>query len=71
MRLPCVVDAGREITSPLSSIDFEFLRGAIAGLPDVESAFPNRVALYIVAAPAQWTDVGEGKTHGQWAQRGA
>ncbi|SEF24672.1 FAD/FMN-containing dehydrogenase [Amycolatopsis pretoriensis] len=64
-----LVEAGHEITSPLSSIDFEFLRGAIADVPDAESAFPNRSAPYIVTASAQWTDAGEDETHAQWSRQ--
>jgi FAD/FMN-containing dehydrogenase len=64
-----LVNAGRAITSPLSSIDFEFLRGAIADVPDAESAFPNRDAPYIVTASAQWTNAGEDATHTQWSRQ--
>jgi FAD/FMN-containing dehydrogenase len=64
-----LVDAGHAITSPLSSIDFEFLRGAIADVPDAESAFPNRDAPYIVTASAQWTNAGEDATHAQWSRQ--
>jgi FAD/FMN-containing dehydrogenase len=64
-----LVDAGNALTSPLSCIDFEFLRGAIADVPDAESAFPNREAPYIVTASAQWTNAGEDATHAQWSRQ--
>ncbi|RJQ84663.1 FAD-binding oxidoreductase [Amycolatopsis panacis] len=64
-----LVNASDEITSPLSSIDFEFLRGAIVDVPDGESAVPNRDAPYIVTASAQWTNAGEDETHAQWSRR--
>jgi FAD/FMN-containing dehydrogenase len=64
-----LVEAGHAITSPLSSIDFEFLRGAIADVPDAKSAFPNRDAPYIVTASAQWTIADEDTTHAQWSRQ--
>jgi FAD/FMN-containing dehydrogenase len=64
-----LVEAGQESTSPLSSIDFEFLRGAIADVPDVESAFPHRDAPYIVTASAQWTNADEDETHARWSRQ--
>jgi FAD/FMN-containing dehydrogenase len=39
-----------------SSVDFEYLRGAIADVPDGDSAFPGRLAPYIYTASAQWSD---------------
>ncbi|MFI1864050.1 FAD-binding oxidoreductase [Streptomyces jumonjinensis] len=64
-----LVGAAREITSPLSSIDFEYLRGAIADVPDEESAFPRRDAPYICTASAQWTDPGADRAHEEWSRR--
>ncbi|MYW90730.1 FAD-binding oxidoreductase [Amycolatopsis rubida] len=64
-----LVNAGRAITSPMSSIDFEFLRGAIAEVPDAGSAFPNRGAPYIVTASAQWTNADEDATHTRWSRQ--
>jgi FAD/FMN-containing dehydrogenase len=64
-----LVKAGHAITSPLSCIDFEFLRGAIADVPDAESAFPNRDAPYIVTASAHWTNASQDATHAQWSRQ--
>jgi FAD/FMN-containing dehydrogenase len=58
-----------EMPSELSSIDFEYLRGAIAR-PDHDSAFPNRDAPYIVTASAQWTDPARDEENVAWARRG-
>ncbi|WP_198520669.1 FAD-binding oxidoreductase [Kitasatospora sp. CB02891] len=51
-----LVEAARDIRSPLSSIDFEFLCGAISGPANEDSAFPRREAPYICTASAQWID---------------
>ncbi|GCD41362.1 FAD-binding oxidoreductase [Streptomyces paromomycinus] len=57
-----------EMPSHLSSIDFEFLRGAIAEDPGHDSAFPHRDAPYIVTASAQWTDPADDEENAAWAR---
>ncbi|WP_201295381.1 MULTISPECIES: FAD-binding oxidoreductase [Nocardia] len=63
------IEAAAEITSPLSCIDFEFLRGAILDVPEQTSAFPARQAPYIFTASAQWTDSRTDEEHVDWARR--
>jgi len=67
--VPQIVEAAADITSPLSSIDFEFLRGAISSVPDEDSAFPRRDAPYILTASAQWTRPEEDDHHIGWTRR--
>ncbi|MFC4029979.1 FAD-binding oxidoreductase [Streptomyces polygonati] len=61
--------AGEENPSSRSSIDFEFLRGAITGSGADRSAFPNREAPYICTASAQWVDPGADAPNIAWARR--
>ncbi|MEU1885506.1 FAD-binding oxidoreductase [Micromonospora sp. WMMD987] len=56
--------------SALSSIDFEYLRGAIDDVPDETSAFPRRDAPYICTLSAQWTDPARDATGASWARHG-
>jgi FAD/FMN-containing dehydrogenase len=65
-----LLDATREIASPLSAIDFEYLRGAITDVPDGDSAFPRRDAPYICTVSAQWTDPAEDAGHRAWSRLG-
>ncbi|ATL31027.1 FAD-binding oxidoreductase [Streptomyces formicae] len=60
--------ATTEIPAPLSTIDFEFLRGAIAK-GGAESAFPNRDAPYICTASAHWTDAADDDRNAAWSRR--
>lgn len=60
--------ATTEIPAPLSTIDFEFLRGAIAA-DSAESAFPNRDAPYICTASAHWTDAADDDRNAAWSRR--
>lgn len=62
--------AAREMPSTRSSIDFEYLRGAIADEPVHGSAFPHRDAPYIVTVSAQWTDTAHDEENAAWARRG-
>jgi Berberine and berberine like len=62
-----MLDSAAEMPSELSSIDFEYLRGAITGRPGHDSAFPNRDAPYIVTASAQWTDPARDEENATWA----
>ncbi|MFI0723595.1 FAD-binding oxidoreductase [Streptomyces sp. NPDC021224] len=62
--------AGADMCSQASSVDFEFLRGAIARPSGAErSAFPNREAPYICTASAQWTDPAQDAPNAAWARR--
>ncbi|MGW2151564.1 FAD-binding oxidoreductase [Nonomuraea bangladeshensis] len=63
------VAAGRDIRSRRSSIDFEFLRGAMTDVPDEKSAFPHRDAPYIFTASAQWTDPEDDAENIAWSRR--
>ncbi|HEX4831831.1 MAG TPA: FAD-binding oxidoreductase [Trebonia sp.] len=54
--------------SPLSAIDFGYLRGAIEDVPDAESAFPSRSAAYICTASAQWLDPAGDRENIAWAR---
>jgi FAD/FMN-containing dehydrogenase len=63
------VAAAAEMTSTRSSIDFEYLGGAIAESPETASAFPHRDAAYMYTASAQWTDAGADDTHLAWSRR--
>ncbi|MFF2066121.1 FAD-binding oxidoreductase [Streptomyces sp. NPDC058200] len=65
-----LLDSTREIESPLSAIDFEYLRGAISDVADEDSAFPRRDAPYICTVSAQWTDPAEDPAHAEWSRRG-
>lgn len=56
--------------STRSSIDFEYLRGAITDVPDEDSAFPRRDAPYIVTVSAQWTDPAQDEANAAWSRRG-
>ncbi|MFE0023939.1 FAD-binding oxidoreductase [Amycolatopsis sp. NPDC059021] len=63
-----LVESCADIRSPLSAIDFEYLRGAIGDVPDGESAFPRRAAPYICTASAQWLDPGHDPENISWAR---
>jgi FAD/FMN-containing dehydrogenase len=63
-----LVAACADLRSPLSSIDFEYLRGAICDVPDAESAFPGRDAPYICTASAQWLDPADDRENISWAR---
>ncbi|MFE0173999.1 FAD-binding oxidoreductase [Streptomyces sp. NPDC059002] len=60
--------ATTEIPAPLSTIDFEFLRGAISEGGE-GSAFPNRDAPYICTASAHWTDAADDGPNAAWSRR--
>ncbi|WP_220183390.1 FAD-binding oxidoreductase [Sphaerisporangium album] len=64
-------DAVREMPSPLSSIGFEYLRGAVTDVPDEDSAFPRRDAAYMCTVSAQWTAPGGDAENIAWARRAA
>ena len=63
-----LVAACADFRSPLSSIDFEYLRGAICDVPDATSAFPGRDAPYICTASAQWLDPADDRENISWAR---
>lgn len=50
-----------------SSIDFEYLMGAINN-PSIDSAFPHRDAPYICTVSAQWVDAAEDQANIRWAR---
>jgi FAD/FMN-containing dehydrogenase len=54
--------------SPLSSINFEFLRGAVATVPDEKSAFPNRMAPYIYTVSSQWLRTEDDSANIAWTR---
>ncbi|MEU6433254.1 FAD-binding oxidoreductase [Streptomyces albidoflavus] len=62
--------AASEMPTRMSSIDFEYLGGAIAAEPEQESAFPRRDVPYMVTASAQWTDPAEDEENALWAREG-
>lgn len=62
------VRAARNIRDRRSSIDFEYLRGAIAAVGDEESSFPGRMAPYIYTASAQWSDSSHDLENIAWAR---
>ncbi|GIG63542.1 oxidoreductase [Longispora fulva] len=59
-----------EMRSPLSCIDFEYLRGAIADVPEADSAFPRRDAPYIYTVSAQWTESSADQENIDWSRHG-
>ncbi|MGA5820050.1 FAD-binding oxidoreductase [Kitasatospora sp. NPDC094028] len=63
-----LVAATREHPSPLGSIEVEYLRGAIAQVPDEDSAFPGRGARYRLTVAAHWTDPGQDAEHLAWSR---
>jgi FAD/FMN-containing dehydrogenase len=63
-----LMTAARECPSHRSSIDFEFLGGAIND-PSIDSAFPHREAPYMCTASAQWIDAIEDEANITWARR--
>jgi FAD/FMN-containing dehydrogenase len=65
-----LVEATREMPSPLSSIDFEFLGGAIQEVPDEASAFPGRGAPYMCTVSAHWEDDADDADNIAWSRRG-
>ncbi|WP_225729197.1 MULTISPECIES: FAD-binding oxidoreductase [unclassified Nocardia] len=64
------LESARDIRSPRSSIDFEYLRGAISDIPSDSSAFPCRDAPYIYTVSAQWTDPADDAENVEWSRRG-
>lgn len=69
-----LLDGAARMPSTSASIDFEYLRGAIAEGPAGEDpsvrdgAFPNRDAPYIVTASAQWSDPAHDGENAGWAR---
>ncbi|NQE90863.1 FAD-binding oxidoreductase [Nocardia terpenica] len=63
-----LVVAARENPSQRSTIDFEYLRGAINETGSETSAFPNRDAPYICTASAQWLDSAADVENTDWAR---
>ncbi|MFJ9847080.1 FAD-binding oxidoreductase [Kitasatospora sp. NPDC101155] len=63
-----LVEATTANPSALCSIDFEFLRGAIADVPEEDSAFPGRAAAFQVTAEAHWTDPERDAEHIAWSR---
>jgi FAD/FMN-containing dehydrogenase len=63
-----LVDHFSRITSPLSALVLEQLGGAVARVPEDETAFSYRGAAYNLAVIARWTDPAEADTHIAWAR---
>ncbi|MEV4345977.1 FAD-binding oxidoreductase [Actinoplanes sp. NPDC049596] len=70
---PAVAEAmianAEDIRSPLSCVDFEYLRGAITDVPEEESAFPGRAAPYMYTASAHWLDPDQDDEEAAWSRR--
>ncbi|WP_232376408.1 FAD-binding oxidoreductase [Amycolatopsis aidingensis] len=71
-----IADPAEELTeaalrspAPWSSIDFEYLRGAIVRPPPGGSAFPNRDASYICTVSAHWADRHRDVENIEWARQ--
>ena len=64
------IQTARSMHSRLSSIDFEYLGGAIGDIPGADSAFPSRLAPYIYTVSAQWRDSGDDDGNIAWTRRG-
>jgi FAD/FMN-containing dehydrogenase len=64
-----LVASARAVPSPLTSINLEPLGGAIAAVPDEESAFPGRGAPWIVTSSSQWTDRAGDAANQVWTRR--
>ncbi|MFD6939101.1 FAD-binding oxidoreductase [Streptomyces goshikiensis] len=58
-----------DMPSRLSSVDFEYLRGAIADGSGTGSAFPSREAPYICTVSSQWTDPGQDAENTAWPRQ--
>jgi FAD/FMN-containing dehydrogenase len=63
-----LVDATLDNPSPLCSIDLEYLRGAVAAVPEEDSAFPDRGAPYQLTVSAHWTDPEQDAEHTVWSR---
>jgi FAD/FMN-containing dehydrogenase len=63
-----LASAARGSPSQRSSIDLEYLTGAISN-PPADSAFPHRDAPYICTASAQWIDQTDDQANIDWARR--
>jgi len=64
------IQAARGMRSRLSSIDFEYLGGAIGDVAGGDSAFPNRLAPYIYTVSAQWRESADDDDNIAWARSG-
>jgi FAD/FMN-containing dehydrogenase len=64
-----LVEAAADMRDRRSSIDFEYLRGAILDTPADFSAFPARSAPYICTASAQWSHPDADTENISWARR--
>ncbi|MFD7921588.1 FAD-binding oxidoreductase [Streptomyces sp. NPDC059740] len=65
--VPGLLASAADQPSPLGSIDFEYLRGAISRGP-ADSAFPGRDAPYICTFSAHWTDRAHDEPNIAWAR---
>jgi hypothetical protein len=65
-----LVTAAEGMCSPLSAIDFEYLRGAISSEPAAaESSFPGRHAPYLCTFSAHWKIAAHGAENVSWARK--
>jgi hypothetical protein len=63
-----LVEAAVRTPSPLSSIDVEFMRGAITATTDAESAFPQRDAPFMCTAWASWVEPADDMGNVAWSR---
>src|SRR4051812_1371599 len=63
-----LVAGHQAVTSPMSEIHLQDLRGAVAEEPSGGSAFPHRRAPYVLNVIAKWPGGGEGPEHVTWAR---
>ncbi len=63
-----LVEAAGRNPSRMSSIDVEFLRGAISDGTGRDSAFPHRDAAYLCTAWAAWTDPQQDEANVAWSR---
>jgi hypothetical protein len=63
-----LVSAAADCPSPISVIDLGYLLGAIARVPDADTAFPRRAAPYICSASAAWDDPADDDANVAWSR---
>jgi FAD/FMN-containing dehydrogenase len=63
-----LLEAARRNPSSLSSIDIEYLRGAICNVGDDRSAFPQRDAPFLYTAWASWTEPQDDAVNVAWSR---
>jgi FAD/FMN-containing dehydrogenase len=66
--VPHLVDAARRRPSPLSTIDLSHLLGAIARVPEQDTAFSRRKAPFLCSASAAWTHPTDDAVNIAWSR---